>query len=241
MYVARQLGHDARLTLTTYGHVIDELDDAPRLTADDAMRAARQRSCARVRMPTKLQSTPAECTKPASALRCGTRSDGARGTRTPDLLGAIQHGQNPFRRVCRVISSEGAGPCRTRLPRSLRLLPPGSVQRIVSLADPPRCHGPCGAKDRDRGRADVPRGEPTAVPRPRARSGARRRRRSAAALRRGAERHQQDEQCRDRHALAFRLRRSSASETGSRRAGRARVRRGSSPSRRRAAPRVARR
>ena len=33
MYVARELGHDARLTLTTYGHVMDELDDAPRLGA----------------------------------------------------------------------------------------------------------------------------------------------------------------------------------------------------------------
>jgi len=27
IYVARQLGHGARLTLGTYGHVIDELDD----------------------------------------------------------------------------------------------------------------------------------------------------------------------------------------------------------------------
>jgi integrase len=41
IYVARQLGHDARLTLTTYGHVIDELDDAPRISAEDATRAAR--------------------------------------------------------------------------------------------------------------------------------------------------------------------------------------------------------
>jgi site-specific recombinase XerD len=31
--VAKQLGHGARLTLDTYGHVIDELDDAPRLPA----------------------------------------------------------------------------------------------------------------------------------------------------------------------------------------------------------------
>ena len=46
MYVARQLGHDARLTLTTYGHVIDELDEEPRLPAEDAIRAARQISCA---------------------------------------------------------------------------------------------------------------------------------------------------------------------------------------------------
>ena len=28
IYVARQLGHDARLTLTRYGHVMDELEDA---------------------------------------------------------------------------------------------------------------------------------------------------------------------------------------------------------------------
>jgi integrase len=46
VYVARQLGHDARLTLTTYGHVIDELDDAPRVPAEDAIRAARNTSCA---------------------------------------------------------------------------------------------------------------------------------------------------------------------------------------------------
>ena len=43
--VARQLGHDARLTLTTYGHVIDELDDQPRVPAEDAIRAARHGSC----------------------------------------------------------------------------------------------------------------------------------------------------------------------------------------------------
>jgi integrase len=45
MYVARQLGHDARLTLSTYGHVIDELDDAPRIGAEDAIRAARHTPC----------------------------------------------------------------------------------------------------------------------------------------------------------------------------------------------------
>ena len=38
IYVARQLGHDAQLTLSTYGHVIDELDDAPRIAAEDAIR-----------------------------------------------------------------------------------------------------------------------------------------------------------------------------------------------------------
>jgi integrase len=45
IYVARQLGHDARLTLTTYGHVIDELDDAPRIAVEDAIRAARHARC----------------------------------------------------------------------------------------------------------------------------------------------------------------------------------------------------
>lgn len=41
IYVARQLGHDARLTLTRYGHVIDELEDEPRISAEDAIRNAR--------------------------------------------------------------------------------------------------------------------------------------------------------------------------------------------------------
>jgi integrase len=41
IYVARQLGHDARLTLTTYGHVMDELEDAPRLEAHAAIADAR--------------------------------------------------------------------------------------------------------------------------------------------------------------------------------------------------------
>ncbi len=46
IYVARQLGHDARLTLGTYGHVIDELDGAPQMPARDAIRAARGTRCA---------------------------------------------------------------------------------------------------------------------------------------------------------------------------------------------------
>jgi hypothetical protein len=41
----RALGHDARLTLGTYGHVIDELDGAPRIAAEDAIRAARDTRC----------------------------------------------------------------------------------------------------------------------------------------------------------------------------------------------------
>ena len=45
IYVARQLGHDAKLTLSTYGHVIEELEDAPRVPAEDAIRAARRAAC----------------------------------------------------------------------------------------------------------------------------------------------------------------------------------------------------
>jgi integrase len=41
IYVARQLGHDARLTLSTYGHVIDELEDSPQIQAETAIAAAR--------------------------------------------------------------------------------------------------------------------------------------------------------------------------------------------------------
>jgi integrase len=41
IYVARQLGHDARLTLSTYGHVIDELDGIPNIDAETAITAAR--------------------------------------------------------------------------------------------------------------------------------------------------------------------------------------------------------
>jgi hypothetical protein len=41
IYMARQLGHDARLTLTRYGHVIDELEDRPRIEAEAAIADAR--------------------------------------------------------------------------------------------------------------------------------------------------------------------------------------------------------
>jgi integrase len=41
--VARQLGHDARLTLTRYGHVMDELEDTPRIEAEAAIAAARRK------------------------------------------------------------------------------------------------------------------------------------------------------------------------------------------------------
>jgi hypothetical protein len=37
---------DAVKALSTYGHVIDELDDAPRIAAEDAIMAARNGPCA---------------------------------------------------------------------------------------------------------------------------------------------------------------------------------------------------
>lgn len=42
IYVARQLGHGAELTMSTYGHVIEELEDAPQLPAEDAIQNARE-------------------------------------------------------------------------------------------------------------------------------------------------------------------------------------------------------
>lgn len=41
IYVARQLGHGAELTMRTYGHVIEELEDRPRLLAEDAVSEAK--------------------------------------------------------------------------------------------------------------------------------------------------------------------------------------------------------
>jgi hypothetical protein len=41
IYVARQLGHGAELTLRTYGHVIEELEDSPQLPAEEAIARAR--------------------------------------------------------------------------------------------------------------------------------------------------------------------------------------------------------
>jgi integrase len=46
IYVARQLGHGAQLTLNTYGHVIEELEGAPQMEAEAAIQAARSSSAA---------------------------------------------------------------------------------------------------------------------------------------------------------------------------------------------------
>jgi integrase len=42
IYVARQLGDGAELTLRTYGHVIEELEDSPQLPAEEAIEQARR-------------------------------------------------------------------------------------------------------------------------------------------------------------------------------------------------------
>jgi integrase len=54
IYVARQLGHGAQLTLGTYGHVVDELDDAPRQDAEAAILAARSTGAAHM-LPTAAE------------------------------------------------------------------------------------------------------------------------------------------------------------------------------------------
>ncbi len=41
IYVARQLGHGAELTMRVYGHVIEELEDRPQLPAEAAIGEAR--------------------------------------------------------------------------------------------------------------------------------------------------------------------------------------------------------
>jgi hypothetical protein len=46
--VARQLGHGAEQTMRTYGHVIDELADAPHIDAEQAIRNPRERRDVRV-------------------------------------------------------------------------------------------------------------------------------------------------------------------------------------------------
>jgi integrase len=57
IYVARQLGHDARLTLSTYGHVIDELDGQPNQDAEAAITAARAAGVAQ-ELPKAVQPAP---------------------------------------------------------------------------------------------------------------------------------------------------------------------------------------
>jgi integrase len=56
IYAARQLGHDARLTLSRYGHVIDELDDSPHRDAVAVIRAARDSDVPVSFLPQRVES-----------------------------------------------------------------------------------------------------------------------------------------------------------------------------------------
>ena len=58
VYIARQLGHGPELSLRTYQHVIEEFEDAPRLDAETAIRAAREGSGTRL-VPAAVRSAPA--------------------------------------------------------------------------------------------------------------------------------------------------------------------------------------
>lgn len=58
IYVARQLGHGAQLTLSTYGHVIDELEDAPHQDAETTILAARASTTAHSRRPPIVAGKP---------------------------------------------------------------------------------------------------------------------------------------------------------------------------------------
>jgi len=60
IYVARQLGHGAELTMRTYGHVIDELEDAPRIPAEEAIRQAREELRARGMYPSRTRGGGSE-------------------------------------------------------------------------------------------------------------------------------------------------------------------------------------
>jgi hypothetical protein len=91
IYVARQLGHDARLTLTKYGHVIDELDDAPRRDAETAIRQAREALSEPPQYPSASNvGQLALLLNERSPAVAGLPSSGASRARTGDLLGAIQ-------------------------------------------------------------------------------------------------------------------------------------------------------
>ena len=73
IYVTRQLGHGAQLTTSTYGHVIEELKDAPRpssLFAAWAMRRGEMRSVGDWHVP-RTALPVAEPRLPAGSGRFG--------------------------------------------------------------------------------------------------------------------------------------------------------------------------
>lgn len=65
IFAARQLRHGAELTLRTYGHVIEELEDSPQLTAEEGLRRAREE----LRKAAGHQSSPGRWCKRARSSR----------------------------------------------------------------------------------------------------------------------------------------------------------------------------
>ncbi len=87
IYVARQLGHSAQLTMRTHGHVIEELDDAPRLSAEDAIAAARRDNDVRqecVEINGRCDAHGSRLRESAAQTRVSR--DGRYWARTSDLL-----------------------------------------------------------------------------------------------------------------------------------------------------------
>jgi integrase len=58
IHVVRQLGHSATLTMRTYGHVVDELGDAPRISAEQAITDARRAADLRTAHPASGSEPP---------------------------------------------------------------------------------------------------------------------------------------------------------------------------------------
>ena len=78
IYVARQLGHGADLTLRTYGHVIEELEDSPQLPAEEAIEQARRTHV-----------------NPPGTHRSMVESPGERGFRALELRPDLDSNQGP--------------------------------------------------------------------------------------------------------------------------------------------------
>jgi integrase len=78
IYVARQLGHGADLTLRTYGHVIEELEDSPQLPAEEAIEQARRTHV-----------------NPPGTHRSMVESAGERGFRALELRPDLDSNQGP--------------------------------------------------------------------------------------------------------------------------------------------------
>jgi integrase len=86
-YIGRQLGHSPAVSLRTYQHVIDELEDAPKLSAEDAIKQARGVSAAHelpIAVHDGAAGPPDQQSKQPGLQAVST--DTPSGTRTRDLL-----------------------------------------------------------------------------------------------------------------------------------------------------------